>query len=720
MICQLCSRPFRDPRLLSCLHSFCYQCLQKEIEKVGIHTHFACTTCQRSVPVPVGGVSVFPQNLHLAFEVEVAGYVSKMLTSREVSCDFCANGCTNPAVVFCCSCRKFLCKTGHDCHRYVPQLLDHSMVQLDKEFASLLPTIIKPTEHYCSQPNHKQQVLDFYCKTCNCLICRHCIVTVHKDHSITELSLVAESHRDEMKVSLQLAQEVKSALAGAIDANKKMMQQIETSKQIAESTILQLFRDLIAAMEERKKSLLSDLEMISLSKITSLSLQKEQFEKMQQDICQYTEATSHILQTHTDNEVVTLGELLPMELKATLKKVEKVSLTPNDRSYLTVSEQMDPDLLNKLLKLGDIVELSPAPHESKFTFDKVARVNTVYHIQVETMTSTGRHYPCGGLVMKAELRHRSQDGSSVLGEVEDHGDGTYTISITPQTAGPHQLIITMDDKHLQNSPCDLKVKGDYTTLCDVQQVISVNGKPLCVAVHEIGDIYVGSNNDRIYVYDHSGHLKNTIGSKGQLNCPFDIFIKKDMVYVADMWNHCIQKLTTRGELISKFGKKGSGQGEFNGPGGVLVDSKDRVIVSDSGNNRVQVLDPSGKWILTIDGSGGDHRFKSPRGLALDSQGNIYVAAFGSNTIKVFTPDGAYIKMYGGLNSPRGLAIDEDGYSLVSEGQGNRLSVFDPQGKKIHTVENLITPTGIALDCEHFSVYVSSLDSGNVSKYTYAS
>ena len=665
----------------------------------------------------MGGVSVLPQNFHLAFEVEVAGYMSKMLTSREVSCNFCANGCTNPAVMFCCSCRMFLCKTGHDCHRCVPQLLDHNVVQLDKKIASLLPTIMKPTKHYCSQSKHKQQVLDFYCKTCNCLICRDCIVTVHKDHSITELSIVAESHRDEMKGPLQLAQGVGSTLAGAIDANKKMMQQIETSKEEAESTIMQLFRDLIAAMEERKKSLLSDLEIVSLSKITSLSLQKEQFEKLQQDICQYTEATSHVLQTHTDHEVVALGELLPTELKATLKKVEKVSLTPNVRSYLTVPQHKH--FLKEISELGKIAELSPDPHESKCTFDQVARVNTVYHIKVETMTETGRPYPCGGLVMKAELRQRSQDGSSVLGEVVDHGDGTYTISIIPRAAGPHQLHITMDGEHLQSSPCDLKVKGDYTTLCNVQQVIKVNGKPLCVAVHENRDVFVGSNDDRIYVFDDSGHLKNTIGSKGLFNCPFDICIKKGVVYVADMWNNRIQMLTATGELISKFGKKGSGQGEFNGPGGVLVDSKDRVIVSDSGNNRVQVFDPNGKWILTIDGSGGNHPYKSPRGLALDSQGNIYVAAFGSNTIKAFTSDGAYIKTYGGLNSPRGLAVDEDGYCLVSEGRGNCLSVFDPQGQKIHTVENLIAPTGIALVSEHFSVYVSSLDGGNVSKYTFA-
>ena len=47
--------------------------------------------------------------------------------------------------------------------------------------------------------------------------------------------------------------------------------------------------------------------------------------------------------------------------------------------------------------------------------------------------------------MKAELSH---DGAVVPGEVEDHGDGTYTITLTSQTACPHQLLITMDGQHV--------------------------------------------------------------------------------------------------------------------------------------------------------------------------------------------------------------------------------------------------------------------------------
>ena len=686
------------------------------MEKVGPQKSLQCPTCLRNVPIPVGGASDFPQNLHLGFEVEVAGYMSKLASSSGVSCTFCVQGCNDPAVVFCCSCHMFMCKGGQECHNRVPYLSQHNVIGLDRESATLLPTLITPTEHHCSHPKHKKLELDLYCKTCTCFICQLCVIAVHKDHNITELSTVAEADRDEMRGTLQCAQEVVSTLAGAIDANKKMMQQVEMSKQEAELAIIQTFKQLMETLEEREKVLLMELETIALSKTTSLTLQKEQFEKIQHDLSHYTEVTSHILQTHTDHAVVALGGLVPTELKATLKKVENMSLTPNPHSYLSATLHSN-SLVKVLSEFGGVVDLSPS--KCTCTFKSVSMVNRKYHVKVETKTSKGERYPCGGLQVKAELRPKSHDGPVVLGQVEDHGDGTYTITLTPQAAGPHQLLITVDGHHVQGSPYDLEVKNDYASLCDVQQVVNVKDNPLSVAIHENGDIYVGSNDDHIYVFDQGGHLKNTIGSKGsgdgQFNAPSSISITGEVMYIADYGNHRIQKLTTGGKFLHEFGEIGSGQGQFRYPRGVVVDSKNRVIVSDRDNNRVQVFSQDGDWLLTMDGTGsGDNCFRSPWGLSLDQQGNIHVAAGGSNTIKVFTLEGTYVRSYGDVKTPSGVAVDEEGYSFVSEFNGGCFSIFDPKGQKIHTLGNLNKPHGVALDHLRGFFYVPNF--GSVLKY----
>ena len=667
-----------------------------------------CPTCQRSITIPEGGVNAIPQNLHLGFVVEVAGYMSKIGSGGEKSCDACIDGGKGPAVVFCCTCGQFLCTFCHEHHKRNKILHHHQMVGLDQESVRLLPSIMTSTDH------HETKI---YCETCQHLVNRDSAPVLHNQHRFADICNIAKVHRDEMREALVCAQEMASKLTSAIGDKDKMAEQVETSRKNATLLINQAFEQLHQAIEERKKTLLSEMEAISLSKTTALSLQKEQLVKIQDEIGRYTEMTSHILQTHTDHEVVALGDLLPTELKATLKKVEGVSLSTSD---IHVTLQTD-SLMKVLSKFGHVIN-SP-PSQSTLSSKSAARMDMVYSVKVETKSSEGERYPYGGLQVKAELRSKSHDGAVVPGKVEDHGDGTYTITLTPQAAGPHQLLITMDGEHVQGSPHDLDVRPSYSTLCNPQQVISCSGGPKGIAIHCSGDIYVACcDDDCIHVFDQGGHEKRTIGSRGsgegQFSYPHGISIKGDVMYVADYGNHCIQKLTTGGQFLQKFGQHGSGQGQFTYPISVIVDKRDKMIVADSKNHRVVILDQNGSWLLTINGNvSGAQGFEDPRGLALDPQGNIHVAAGGSNTIKVFTPEGTYVRSYGDVKSPFGIAIDEDGYSLVCEHSGDSLSIFDPEGNKIHTVGNLIVPLDVALNPISGSLYVANCGAYTVLKYS---
>ena len=669
----------------------------------------------------MGGASVLPQNLHLGFEVEVAGYMSKMVNNSDIACDHCIDGDNGPAVVFCCTCHQFLCKVAYECHRTGRHLSKHNMVGLDQEGARQLHTTMKPRDHYCSQPNHGNNDLNFYCETCSLLVCRDCTTATHKTHTMKEISTVAKTHQMEITGAFEDAREVVTKLTGAMDENNRMIEQVEISKQTGSLAINKAFETLQQTLEERKKTLLSELEAISLSKTTALTLQKEQFEKMVGDIGHYTDMASHILQTHTDHEIVALGGLIPTELQATLKRVQTISLTPNQHSNITVSVQTD-DLIRQLSKFGNVVDFYHSSSLSTWTSTSVAKVRTRYHVKVQSKTSKGEEYPHGGVEVKGEMRSKTHNGAVVYGEVEDHRDGTYTITLTPQTAGPHQLFITMDGQHVQNSPNDLDVRPirDYRILCNAQQVIQCKA-PRCVAIHDNGDIYVASNDHCIYVFDQTVQLKYTIGSRGsgdgQFSSPSGVSIKGDVLYVADTHNHRVQKLTSSGKFLHKFGQQGSGQGQFNWPWGVIIDSNNKLIVSDYNKYRIQIFNENGGWLLTIDGNrSGNHRFYSPSSLALDPLGNIHVASWGLTTIKVFTTEGVYVRMYGDPNHPSGIAIDDEGYSLVSERDGHCLSIYDPEGIKIHTVGNLKNPYGTALDPRDGSVFIADYGANTVLKY----
>jgi len=59
------------------------------------------------------------------------------------------------------------------------------------------------------------------------------------------------------------------------------------------------------------------------------------------------------------------------------------------------------------------------------------------------------------------------------------------------------------------------------------------------------------------------------------------------VYVADWRNSRIQKFTSEGVFVTKWGTYGPGDGQFYYPYGIAAAAKGSVYVSDSGNRRIQ-------------------------------------------------------------------------------------------------------------------------------------
>ena len=123
---------------------------------------------------------------------------------------------------------------------------------------------------------------------------------------------------------------------------------------------------------------------------------------------------------------------------------------------ITADVQLDA-LMKELSMFGFVYQQSPVPCKSEFTIQSVMRRNTKCLAILEARMLNGERYPHGGVQVEAEMRSKAHNGAVVYGEVEDHRNGTYTITLTPQTAGPHQLVITMDGQHVQNSPHDLDV-----------------------------------------------------------------------------------------------------------------------------------------------------------------------------------------------------------------------------------------------------------------------
>ncbi len=227
--------------------------------------------------------------------------------------------------------------------------------------------------------------------------------------------------------------------------------------------------------------------------------------------------------------------------------------------------------------------------------------------------------------------------------------------------------------------------------------------PSGVTVDMQGNVYVSDQFHRIRKITPSGEVTTLagstqgfadgIGSAAQLSEPYGVASdSQGNIYVADLGNQRIRKITPSGEVTTLAGStRGFADGigsaaQFNLPFGTSTDSQGNVYVADSDNNRIRKITPTGV-VTTIagstagfaDGTGNAAQFSFPFGISTDLQGNVYVADRDNHRIRKITPIGEVTTLAGStqgfadglgttaqFNSPLGVATDIEGNVYVAE------------------------------------------------------
>lgn len=253
-----------------------------------------------------------------------------------------------------------------------------------------------------------------------------------------------------------------------------------------------------------------------------------------------------------------------------------------------------------------------------------------------------------------------------------------------------------------------------------------------VAIGPDGTIYVAdSQNHRVQAFSADGAFIRSWGTYatvdsgnapgGTFNEPWGIAVGPDgAVYVADTWNHRIQKFSADGDFITMWGIPGLAEqpDQFWGPRGIAVDGQNRVYVTDTGNNRVVVFDASGNFLTQFGRNGinpGD--FDEPVGISVGSDGLVFIADTWNQRIQVFQSDGVggftYLRGWDvnawfgqSINNKPFLALDAENNVYITDPDGYRVLVFDARGEILQGwgapssgVDGFGIPAGIAVDAE---------------------
>ena len=149
-------------------------------------------------------------------------------------------------------------------------------------------------------------------------------------------------------------------------------------------------------------------------------------------------------------------------------------------------------------------------------------------------------------------------------------------------------------------------------------------------------IVADSNNKLIKIFSPTGQFLRKIGGEGSFTCPVHCVQYNNHLIVSDREEHCIKVFHRDGKFVYQFGKKGEGEGEFNGPRCLSVNKAGHLMVCDKLNHRVQVFELSGKFLKRFGKNGsGIGEFDRPISTAVLSNGRIAVTDCGNCRIQIF-------------------------------------------------------------------------------------
>lgn len=140
----------------------------------------------------------------------------------------------------------------------------------------------------------------------------------------------------------------------------------------------------------------------------------------------------------------------------------------------------------------------------------------------------------------------------------------------------------------------------------------------------------------------------------------------------------IQKFTSDGQFVKKWGILGSEDGQFGDVQGITADTAGNLFVADHYYSTIQKFTSDGQFLRKWKSENG------PKGLVADSGGNVYVANRDNSRVQKYDGEGNFLAWLGGLgsspgqmSSPNGVAVSQDGRVYVADSGNNRLAVFRP-------------------------------------------
>ena len=547
---------------------------------------------------------------------------------------------------------------------------DHRTLAL-KDFQDQDIKAVLERPAFCQKKHHEKEELKFFCKGCKVAICSTCAMTLHEGHGKMPLQEATDERKTQINSMIRsLKDKVREKQKEVEQFNQKS---IAFQSKVAEvkSQVQSCVDQIIAIIEARKQDVFDAVDNQAKQSLESLSQKKDEVEKQVKLIKSAIEQTETLLKRGFSTEILGFSE--------TFDSILQEQSTKENRD----TECIPRFSFTKSEKLVNLLSMSEGIGKVEFFFSEPKAQQSETNGRESSNVIAGnkganvRDSPFEAQVQTRRFRSVlsfGQKGESVgmLNHpwgvaVNDHNE----IAVT-EFCNHRVSVFSSDGTHLRSfgrkglnngefrSPkgIDFDSQGNIVVAdCENHrvQVFDRNGNflsrfgvrgsrdnqlkfPQGLSINGNGDIIVAdSANKLIKIFSSCGkYLLRKFGGTGSFVSPSHCIQHGQYFIVSDFGDHCIKMFDLEGKFISKFGKQGNKDGEFDKPCYLSVNKEGLLMVCDLRNHKVQVFELSGKFVTKF-GSEGSERgeFNFPWSTANLSDGRIVVCDRDNNRIQVF-------------------------------------------------------------------------------------
>lgn len=188
------------------------------------------------------------------------------------------------------------------------------------------------------------------------------------------------------------------------------------------------------------------------------------------------------------------------------------------------------------------------------------------------------------------------------------------------------------------------------------------------------------------------------------DCFGGVVDSKDRIYLSNRGPHPVVVLDTEGNLLSTWG-----EGLLKMPHGIAVGPDDSIYCTDLEDGVVRKLTPEGKLLQTI-GDESDRfsgkPFNRPSHLAVSPvSGDLFITdGYGNSRVHRYSPEGELKYSWGEAGTgkgefvvPHNIVIDKEENIYVADRENHRVQVFSSDGQHLDTWPGIWRAAGLVMD-----------------------